>query len=293
MLPSRMAPVGSVLRGTGGGLCFTAGGDGAVVLTTSVRALPVPDLLVSRGDGRWRAVSSGVPVELPAGESAWFRASAIRNAADVGFRVSGVFSVSGDPMWLVDPRGLPTRPLTEYAFYSLFRDCTGLVSAANLDLGRGIPDGAVNCYEYMFYGCTSLEDAPRLPSETLARGCYANMFFGCSMLMSPPAELPADYPARGCYTRMFAGCSSMVAAPEICATKGLTMPAMTGMFSRCSSLTSVSVRFTSWPIQTDNWLLAVPAAGTFHCPAALGTSETIVRGPSNCPEGWTVVNDVV
>ena len=41
---------------------------------------------------------------------------------------------------------------------------------------------AANCYYYMFYGCTSLTQAPALPATTLANYCYRGMFFGCTSL---------------------------------------------------------------------------------------------------------------
>lgn len=34
----------------------------------------------------------------------------------------------------------------------------------------------------MFYGCTSLKKAPKLPAETPARDCYDDMFQNCSSL---------------------------------------------------------------------------------------------------------------
>ena len=36
----------------------------------------------------------------------------------------------------------------------------------------------------MFYGCTSLTQAPELPAETLADSCYYGMFSGCEKLDS-------------------------------------------------------------------------------------------------------------
>jgi hypothetical protein len=39
-----------------------------------------------------------------------------------------------------------------------------------------------NCYNAMFYGCTSLTTAPVLPATTLASNCYTNMFQGCTSL---------------------------------------------------------------------------------------------------------------
>ena len=44
------------------------------------------------------------------------------------------------------------------------------------------PTMALNCYAYMFQGCTSLTQAPALPATTLANNCYVLMFQGCTSL---------------------------------------------------------------------------------------------------------------
>ena len=41
---------------------------------------------------------------------------------------------------------------------------------------------AANCYNYMFYGCKALTNAPKLPATTLAPLCYNSMFWYCSKL---------------------------------------------------------------------------------------------------------------
>ena len=41
---------------------------------------------------------------------------------------------------------------------------------------------SASCYQYMFYGCTSLVSAPELPATTLATECYRSMFNGCISL---------------------------------------------------------------------------------------------------------------
>jgi hypothetical protein len=63
----------------------------------------------------------------------------------------------------------------------------------------------------MFYGCTSLIQAPELPATSLADSCYYYMFSGCSSLTKAP-ELPATTLAESCYYRMFANCSSLTKA---------------------------------------------------------------------------------
>ena len=60
----------------------------------------------------------------------------------------------------------------------------------------------------MFYGCTSLVQAPALPATTLAESCYSNMFSGCTALTQAPA-LPATTLAEYCYSAMFRGCTAL------------------------------------------------------------------------------------
>ena len=62
------------------------------------------------------------------------------------------------------------------------------------------------------------------------------------------------------------------------------------MFYGCSKLSSIEVEFSSWPGNTYSWVQNVASNGTFTCPTALGTNETITRGINNCPANWTVVN---
>ena len=64
------------------------------------------------------------------------------------------------------------------------------------------------CYTRMFYGCTSLTQAPTLPATTLANQCYQSMFSGCSNLTQAPA-LPATSLANYCYYQMFCNCISL------------------------------------------------------------------------------------
>ena len=54
------------------------------------------------------------------------------------------------------------------------------------------------CYFYMFYGCTSLTQAPELPATTLANNCYSGMFLDCTSLTQAPS-LPATTLANYCY----------------------------------------------------------------------------------------------
>lgn len=64
------------------------------------------------------------------------------------------------------------------------------------------------CYQNMFYGCTSLAEAPELPATILASHCYAYMFQNCTALVEAP-ELPAKTIGTNSYNYMFTGCTSI------------------------------------------------------------------------------------
>ncbi len=79
------------------------------------------------------------------------------------------------------------------------------------------PTMAAACYCYMFYGCTSLTQAPALPATTLSSHCYSNMFQDCTSITQAPA-LPATTLSFCCYQNMFYGCTSLTQAPALPAT---------------------------------------------------------------------------
>ena len=93
------------------------------------------------------------------------------------------------------------------------------------------------------------------------------------------------------FQRLFSGCTALTTAPTLPATT-LTSNCYSRMFFRCSSLSSITVDFSVFnPTNaTISWIQGVAANGTFYCPTALGTNETITRGVTYCPEGWTVIN---
>ena len=70
------------------------------------------------------------------------------------------------------------------------------------------PAMASNCYNSMFYGCTSLTTAPSLPATTLASNCYNSMFQGCTSLTTVPS-LPATTLKINCYNSMFYLCTKI------------------------------------------------------------------------------------
>ena len=82
-----------------------------------------------------------------------------------------------------------------------------LLDYATVEAGQH-PTMAEECFAGMFYGCTSLTQAPVLPATTLADNCYTGMFYGCTSLTQVPV-LPAMTLTDGCYNGMFEGCTSL------------------------------------------------------------------------------------
>ena len=123
----------------------------------------------------------------------------------------------------------PTMAGHCYAY--MFYGCTSLTQAPALP----VTTLSNHCYYYMFYGCTSLIQAPALPATTLSSSCYAYMFYGCTSLTQAPA-LPATTLKSYCYQHMFRSCTSLIKAPDLPATT-LTVNCYYRMFAGCDALT--------------------------------------------------------
>lgn len=138
---------------------------------------------------------------------------------------------SGDIRTLIDYTAYENAASGNCRFCSLFKGCEALKSALELLLATALKD---DCYNSMFEGCTSLEQAPVLPATVLRIRCYDSMFKGCTALKQAP-DLPARDLAYFCYERMFDGCTSLVEAPALPATT-LKPACYSYMFANCESL---------------------------------------------------------
>ena len=289
-------------------LTFEALEDGTFTFTTN-------DLQYSLDDGvTWQTLTAGTSTPtISAGNKILWKQTGLTPDSNNGigkFSSTGKFNVYGNIMSLHfgdDFIGKNDLTGKDFAFYSLFYECSNLISAENLILPATTL--ANNCYAYMFRGCSSLKKATELPATTLEWGCYKYMFIGCSSLVEAP-ELPATTLADYCYYYMFQYCTSLVKAPELPATT-LTDHCYYGMFNSCSSLTTApelpatiladncySFMFTncsslnyvkclatdiSASAATYYWLMFVASSGTFITadnPPAYGS------GTSGIPEGW-------
>ena len=150
------------------------------------------------------------------------------------FKMTGRINASGDVTSLLNNIGGDVPMPTEgyFGMCNLFRDCTSLVEAPSL------PSTNLSeyCYNDMFKGCTSLTKTPELPATTLAEYCYSYMFNGCTSLTTAP-ELPATTLAKSCYFSMFLNCINLITISELPATT-MAESCYSGMFGNCTSLTT-------------------------------------------------------
>ena len=144
--------------------------------------------------------------------------------------------VSGNIMSLIYGNNFvgQTALINAYQFFCLFDSFSAVTDASNLVLSATTL--TANCYRSLFYGCSNLIAAPRLPAMTLADSCYYGMFNYCSSLTEAP-ELPATTLAASCYCYMFYSCTNLTSAPALPATT-LAGSCYNAMFRNCNSLTS-------------------------------------------------------
>ena len=184
---------------------------------------------------------------------------------------------------------LPATTLANYCYANMFNGCTSLTATPQLP-ATTLAEG---CYNSMFQGCSKLSNVSILPALTAVQYCYQAMFRECTSLSSVPYNmLPATtLQGWGSYNSMFIYCSNLTNAPDLPASS-LSNQSYLSMFRGCSKLSSINVSFTAWSPRnaTDDWVTNVAANGTFTCPTALGTDQTINRGANRCPTNWTVIN---
>ena len=211
-------------------LCLTSTGNTTIAFE-SFPSSPDYKLEYSINNGSWEQATGDTEIPLRNGESVRFKANGtpetINNWQSVQFKMSGKGTVaaSGSVMSL-----LSGDECFACCFAQLFFGCTNLTTAPKLPATTM----AYQCYSYMFAGCTGLTTAPELPATTMATYCYDSMFAGCTGLTTAPA-LPATALASDCYKAMFFGCTGITTAPALPATT-LAEWCYSGMFAGCSRL---------------------------------------------------------
>ena len=318
--------LGEVLDWTGTefiskGLKFVAEENNSTIGLKKVGTAPTVYLLTSDNGVDWNQYTVGDSISLPnVGDYVYFKAAQTNNSfANSDYSYNNFFGTGkvgayGNVEYLRDENASLTS-LSQWAYKSLFADCSALTHAPELTISASIPYCA---YNYMFGSCTSLstgpsvipskvisqygcvgmfEDcsaltaAPEISATSIGEGAFSRMFNRCTSLVKAPSHLYATTIAgRAGYDAMFRDCQSLTASPIIDLTNVSTAGCCTYMFYGCTNLQKVEVpNLTQWTSGTTNyWLSGVAETGEFICPAELPD----IRGDSNIPVDWTKVDTV-
>jgi len=261
-------------------LTITAGEDNVNIKLTKSGLLTVDGLQYKEANSDWTEYIIDKDILLSSGEYVEFRntnTELSKSTSDyVQFAITGQVNALGNTQSMLNY----SDSCTDYCYFGLFKDCSGLLTAPELPA----KELAQDCYNSMFENCTSLIQAPKLPAIEVVDKCYHQMFWNCTSLIQAP-ELPATNSAYKCYCNMFVGCSSLTQAPDLSATT-LANSCYEAMFYNCKSLSSINVGFTDWnqTNATTNWVTNVASFGEFNCPNNL----SVKTGNSRIPNDWAI-----
>ena len=201
----------------------------------------------SLNDGAWTSLASNTSVSVSSGSNIRWKATLSPGTSGVGCfsGSSGHFTAMGNPASLISGdsfNSLTTLP--GYAFFCMFKGCTGMTSAEHIsleyDTAAAYNGNSVNFYA-MFEGCTSLTVGPTHYNigTVNGNGLCRNMFSGCTSLTRAMPSIGTAVKDFHCLD-MFDGCTSLTSAPELPATT-LYPETYDGMFKNCTSLTNAPV----------------------------------------------------
>ncbi len=249
---------------TGGTIIVTRVKDGMQYTKNGSAKMAVPSEGIS--------VATGDVLQFYGNGTSIARYGGTTDDASTKIEGSADFYAYGSIMSLLDEKGFVTNKnfttsTNTYTFAFLFYGNTNphLYSHSHKTLELPATTLKDGCYNYLFYGCTNLTEAPALPAATLAKSCYENMFRGCTSLTKAPV-LSAAALVNSCYAYMFYGCTSL-------------------NYVKC--LTTENNPGSSGKSYTTNWLHNVSQTGTF----VKNSSTTWNRDASGIPSGWTPSNE--
>lgn len=211
---------------------------------------------------------------------------------DEDYALQGAFSSSAGAITYIDidpndPLILPWSKLTKGCFVRMFFNCTSLTWAPKLPA----TELAELCYYNMFRQTAITSYLFRLPATNLVKNCYREIFNGCASLQVVADDLlPATNLAQQCYQQLFTNCTSLTKAPELPA-EALVSECYKQMFSNCPALHYIKCLATTGINATNllQWVNKVSSEGTFVKSSAVTSWPT--NNPSGIPSGWTVVDD--
>ena len=258
----------------GDGLFFHALDDGAITLVRHddrSHEWSGVALEFSRDNGlSWISFSPNVSVAVGRGDTIVLRAPKIDNYTYVinrlgidennyhTFELSGRFEVWGlvDSLTcsamsgVVDYGGRvfqkPTK-LGKYAYYRLFKDCVGLITAGSV--GCGFNEDADYCYSEMYDGCINLVSGGimfNLEDIRFPEGAFKGMFRNCKSLTKGGLFINKTVLSMGAYCceSMYEGCSSLQTVEGwVSKSEGFPDVTSTGCYKNMfkdTALTSVS-----------------------------------------------------
>jgi hypothetical protein len=164
----------------------------------------------------------------------------------------------------------------------MFYGCSSLVDAPKISANVVSSSSCLG----MFNSCTSLTIAPDLPATKIGPECYQAMFENCKSLIVAPS-LPAIILRSYCYRRMFFGCSNLVTAPKLPAKK-LGNNSYEQMFTSCSKLNYIEMLCVNASTSSlKDWVSYVAKVGTF---VKHPNNTSLASGASGIPSGWNVVD---
>lgn len=275
------------------------------------------------GGNNWTSITAtteGAVINVNAGDKVQFKSTyssyGTGNTSDyTNFMGTAKFKMYGNLYSLLGNNYEEVQAVGNYAFRMLFFNNTGLVDAENLVMNAN--SLGISSHDRMFFGCTNLAKAPKLPAMQLNNTCYEEMFGRCTSLTIGP-DLPAQVIQTGSYSAMFDR-SGLVQLPNMSASTLAGNNCMATMFLSCTSLTAavlpesivklgdinvVSVfqnmfractnlsyikctaRNNITETELSGWVLGIAPTGTF----VKHPDATWPTGTSGIPDGWTVVN---
>ena len=243
----------------------------------------------------WEKYTAGDVITLAnRNDKVYFRGSRSQQDFDnyIQFNLTGKLSACGNINSLLSPDESIYKNITDYTtfetangqtFYRLFFNQTSLYDVSSLKLSTN--KLSITCYGDMFFGCTSLINAPELPATILSDSCYMSMFCNCTSLNQAPV-LQATLLEHSCYMSMFENCTSLVQAPVLPAVFSADY-CYRWMFDGCAKLNYIKCLMTDTSAHgcTDDWLANVAAIGTFECD---NKKYFTLDSPNGIPVGWTI-----
>ena len=213
---------------------------------------------------------------------------------------------------LVSAPNLPSMSVGKYSYQNLFKGCTSLTTAPELPAitlaygsYAGMFEGCTNlvkaptvlpaidltgctyCYQWMFYECRKLTEAPIILAEKLEEYCCRYMFMYCTSLVKAPPMLSGTTKTY-CYHNMFHDCTSLLVSPILSATTLSTLCYMS-MFKNCSKLKEITMLATDISASNclSSWVSNVASSGTF---IKHPNMTSLPQGINGIPSGWTVID---